>query len=445
MSHARALSRILAAAVLAASAFACKPEDLRTPSQGGSVRAEVTDDTPAGILPYVKVVTDDWTPVTSKERYLEASLTLEDANKIYTGEAKSSCFVYIKGRGKSSWGQPKKPYRLKFVDGRKMFGMHKDKGWILIANYSDKSLVRNLLATRLSKILGMDWTPEMLPVDFYLNGEYQGVYNLVENKEVAHNKVDIDVNAGDYLLEIEQSIDQPHSFKTAQARIPIQFEEPENPTSDQIAYVRNYVDNFESALFSDNFTDPETGYRRYIDVRSFVNNYIAQELSKNVDGNLRKSTPLTLERERGLCLYFLWDFDLAFGNADYFDSEFPGSTSGPEGWFVKDFGLDGYGTGWYPRLFQDPWFVGQVKARWNEVFPELEALLPLIDGLVKSLHDGPERNFKKWDILTHHVWPNVTVPGTYQGEIEYLKNFYKTRLAWLNTAINELETSYEED
>ena len=439
MTLARAISRILAAAVLAAAVSACKPEDFHTPSQGGSVRAEKPDDTPAGTLPYIKVVTDDWVPVTSKERYLEASLTMEDANRIYTGEAKSSCFVYIKGRGKSSWGQPKKPYRLKFVDGKKMFGLNKDKGWILIANYSDKSLVRNLLAARISKILGMDWTPEMLPVDFYLNFEYQGVYNLVENKEVAHNKVDIDVNAGDFLLEIEQSIDKPSYFKTTKARIPIQFEEPENPTTEQLSYVRKYVNDFESALFDENFTDPEAGYRRYIDVRSFVNNYIAQELSKNVDGNLRKSTPLTLERERGLCLYFLWDFDLAFGNADYFDAEFPGSTSGPEGWFIKDFGLNGFGTGWYPRLFQDPWFVGQVKTRWNEVYSDLEALLPVIDELVASLHDGPDRNFKKWNILTRYVWPNAKVPGSYAGEIEYLKDFYKTRLAWLNTAINELE------
>lgn len=428
-----------AAAVACALISGCQPEVAVAPSTGPSVHLGRPDDTPKGILPYISLSTDDWMPVTSKEKYLLGSMVTEDAHNVYTGEEKTTRAVYIKGRGQSSWGQPKKPYRLKLETSAKLFGLRKDKGWILIANYSDKSLVRNLLAARLSKILEMDWTPEMLPVDFYLNGEYLGVYNLVENKEVAKNKVDIDLAGGDFLLEIEQNLPNPRSFKTAIARVPVQFEEPELPSNEDFIYVQGYLNRFETVLFGDSFADPETGYRNYIDVRSFVNNYIAQELSKNIDGNLRKSSPLTLERKRGLCLYFLWDFDLAFGNADYFDNEFPGSNPGPEGWFVREYGREGYGTGWYPRLFQDPWFEEQVRERWNEVYPALAALSDEIDVLVASLKDGPERNFAKWNILGRYVWPNAAVPGSYTGEVAYLKNFYNARLAWMNEAINKTE------
>ncbi len=440
MDFLRTLLRTAAAAAVVLTLLpGCQPEVAVAPSTGPSVHLGRPDDTPKGILPYISLSTDDWMPVTSKEKYLLGSMVTEDAHSVYTGEGKTTRAVYIKGRGQSSWGQPKKPYRLKLETSAKMFGLRKDKGWILVANYSDKSLVRNLLAARISKILEMDWTPEMLPVDFYLNGEYLGVYNLVENKEVAKHKVDIDLPGGDFLLEIEQNLPNPRSFKTAIARVPVQFEEPELPSNEDFTYVQDYLNRFEAALFGDNFTDPETGYRSYIDVRSFVNNYIAQELAKNVDGNLRKSSPLTLERKRGLCLYFLWDFDLAFGNADYFENEFPGSNAGPEGWFIREYGREGYGTGWYPRLFQDPWFAAQVRERWNEVYPALSALSDEIDVLVASLKDGPERNFARWDILNRYVWPNTAVTGSYAGEVAHLKNFYSARLAWMHEAINKTE------
>lgn len=138
-------------------------------------------------------------------------------------------------------------------------------------------------------------------------------------------------------------------------------------------------------------------------------------------------------------MYHVWDFELTLGNCNYF-SKFHGACidNGYKGFFVKGYGLQGYGAGWYYKLFQNPAFRSKVKARWKEVKPMLEKEIPdYIDSMYLYVKDAAERNFQRWNILGVWVWPNVEIPGSYNGEVRYMKQFYQIRLAWLDSEINK--------
>ncbi|MBR6881481.1 MAG: CotH kinase family protein, partial [Bacteroidales bacterium] len=168
-------------------------------------------------------------------------------------------------------------------------------------------------------------------------------------------------------------------------------------------------------------------YRSYIDVPSFINYYIIQEITKNPDGNVRKSTYLTKEKGKPLEMYHVWDFDITLGNCDYTNFE------KPEGWqmrYVK----------WYNQLFFDPAFKKSVVDRWNELYPTLLTQVPAFLDRQYALMAGAEaRNFDRWQILGVKVWPNYYYFPTYGQEYDFLKDFYADRLAWLNGMINSSE------
>ncbi len=385
-------------------------------------------------IPTVRLFTDGKALIRDKENYVNGSVRVEDPACIYSADTLYEGRMRIRGRGNSTWGMPKKPYKIKLDEKASLLGMPKDKEWCLLANYSDKTLLRNITAMEVSRILDMAWTPRMRSVDVYLNDEYLGCYTLSEHKKVAAARVDIDTDEGDVYLEIEENQDEPRCFWTGMG-VPIMFSDPDEPDDALFDSTVKYFEEFEAALQANDFTDPEKGYAAYIDVDSFVNYYIIQELVKNVDGNLRKSSFLTRSPGGKMVMYHVWDFDLALGNCDYFDAAVG---CGYTGFFIKDYGSWGRNWGWYPRLFSDPAFVDKVQARWKEVLPQLKNVPDFIDVQRTLLYGAEERNFERWDILNRYVWPNAKVLGTYAAELNYLKTFYTGRLNWLDTNLMRL-------
>ena len=378
-------------------------------------------------IPTVHITTEGGKAIDSKEDYVKASFRFEDPSRFYTDEESVEVTGRIKGRGNTTWGMPKKPYRIKLDEKTDLFGSPGDKDWILLANYSDKTLLRNIMAMEISRICGMSWTPMMLSVEVYLNGQYQGVYAFSDHKEVAGHRVNIEVAAetdleGGYYLELEEAMDEPVCFKTVWDT-PVMFHEPEHPTEAQQRYVKEWFDNFERALERVQ-GQHDYAYRSYIDVPSFINYYLIQEITKNPDGNVRKSTYLTKEKGKPLEMYHVWDFDITLGNCDYTNFE------KPEGWqmrYVK----------WYNQMFFDPEFKKAVVDRWNELYPTLQTQVIAFLNRQYTLMAGAEaRNFDRWQILGVKVWPNYYYFPTYQQEYDFLKDFYADRLAWLNGMIN---------
>lgn len=398
-------------------------------SGGGSVSYEIvlTDD-----FPTVRIYTDGGALITSKTDYVTGRIVIDDPERRYSEMEHFEGTMKIRGRGNSTWNMPKKPYRIKLDKKASIFGIPEDKDWVLMANYTDKSLLRNTVAMGISRICGMSWTPAVCQVEVYLNDEYLGCYDWSEHKKVSSHRVQIS-SEGNY-LEIEAAIDEPVWFRTGM-NIPIQFKEPENPDEERIAYVKDFLNSFEECLKSDNRGDQATGYPSRIDIPSFVNQYIVQELTKNIDADLFKSQFLTLEQGGLLTFPHVWDFDLAIGNCDYFSGH-PGMDNSYKGWYIRNYSQEGRNTGWYWYLFKDPAFVAAVKSRWKELYPALEALGEDIPAKASRLSGAAHRNFDRWDILGIYVWPNVMVLGDYMAEVRYMQKFYQDRLRWMDSEID---------
>jgi hypothetical protein len=377
-------------------------------------------------LPVLRILTDNVAPVVSKDTYLSAQMTLESD---VAGAAAVIGGLQIRGRGNSTWGMPKKPYRLKLTDKQSLLGMPSSKDWVLLANYSDKTLLRNRLAMELGAGIGMAWTPRTAFVEFYLNNRYEGVYLLSESIKVAKDRVNIDELeeddvaadqlSGGYLLEVDFRQDG-HTMITATDKLPVVFQSPEEPAPAQEAYIKGYIDEFERVLHSEDFANPATGYAAYIDVDSFIRWFLVNELFRNRDANMWSSCWMYKPRGGKLHMGPLWDFDIAAGNINYDDGYLAA------GWWVRD-------GPWFERLFEDPVFVARVRQIWNEIrADQLPAMLRSVSAHAAALQQSQLNNFQRWPILESYVWPNSTIPGSYPGEISYLNNWLLTRITWMS-------------
>jgi hypothetical protein len=255
--------------------------------------------------------------IDSKEIWVESTAyTLYDplGNLILSGTTD------IKGRGTSSWEWPKKPYSLKLSEKTSLLDMPKHKRWNLLANFYDKTLLKNELAFELGYIFdNMKWTPHSQQVDLYLNGKYRGVYQLTEAIKIDSNRVDIkDISNKNpdrgYILELNLS-DQDESFyfKTSRGFIFL-CSDPDEDLEGLIEKITTDVQTAEDALYSSNFKDPDTGYRKYFDVNSFIDWWIVEEISKNFEVNYLHGQYMYYDNnQQKYCMGPIWDFDSAFG------------------------------------------------------------------------------------------------------------------------------------
>ncbi|MCD2502346.1 CotH kinase family protein [Clostridium sp. NSJ-145] len=386
-------------------------------------------------IPLVEITTKDNGTIT-KESYIQGEIIITDSY-----ENVQSLSMKIKGRGNSTWIGEKKPYRIKLDSKSSILGMEAEKDWVLLANHYDKTLVRNKLAFDLANEIGVKYTPDSRFVDVVLNGEYLGNYLLCEQVEISKNsRVTIpeltseesDENniTGGYLLEINARLDEETNWTTNMMKVPISFKNPEVPNDVQYNYITNYIDEFEKAINSDNFSYNGKHYSEYIDVDSFINFYIVQEVMKNKDAQSFSSIYLYKDRNGKLGMGPVWDFDLSGGNSD--DNE----CKDPSNWYIRQ-------GQWYSCLFKDPIFAQKVEERFKEVEGTLRSLNSKIDSISNSIEESRIKNFERWKIIgTNSLWPHVN-NYTYEGEINYLKNFLNDRVSWIYNNFELIEDPEE--
>ena len=390
-------------------------------------RAAVADLESTG-LPVVSLFTPNGVDITSKDYYLESLMSFVNTD----GSETFADSTNLKGRGNSTWGCPKKPYAIKFDKKKSLLNLPEDKSWVLLANYYDATLLRNDLAFYIGeKMSTLDWTPHYQQVDLMLNGQYKGIYQLGEKVKIAKKRV----NVGDdgFVLEIDAKAGADEiTFTTTHLPQPVNIKDPEVEVNDEnYNYVKTYVTDAENALYSENFTDTEEGWQKYMDMDSFVEWYLINEIAKNNDAIFYTSCYMNLKRGKKLKMGPLWDFDVAFGG--YWDNERGRTIANvPENFYIK-------GASWYSRLFQDPAFVAKVKERFNEIYANRQQIYDHIDANAAKIKAKIYEENKIWGCQTATSASEDEVKAAYQEKVDYLKTWIETRLTWLNENINALQ------
>tara|TARA_Y100000816_G_scaffold287016_1_gene269051 strand:- start:262 stop:1590 length:1329 start_codon:yes stop_codon:yes gene_type:complete len=362
--------------------------------------------------------------------------------------------ITIEKRGNSSQEQEKPPYRFETVDNNgennnvKLLGLPEENDWILYAPWSDKSLLRNVLIYSLSNEMGR-YAPRSKFVELYLNKEYRGVYVLMEKikrdkNRVAISSLDPNSNFGDnltggYILKFDwaEAGDNNGGFFSLidGMRYNYHYPKPDEISSEQENYIQSYINSYENIMNSNKYNSEE-GYSSFIDIGSFVDFIILQEISRNVDA-YGLSTYIYKDKEsinNKLTAGPIWDFNHGFGNCDYYKAW------ETVGWNISytynDMDQRAF---WWLKLWNDDNFQEMIKDRYKllrESTLSTNNINTLIDQYVFKLGTSVNKNFTKWPILGEYIWPNKQVFDTYQEEIIYLKTWIDNRLTWMDSELN---------
>jgi subtilisin-like proprotein convertase family protein len=365
--------------------------------------------------------------------------------------------IGIETRGSSSSGFPQKTYGIETRDingiqkDTVVLGMPAEHDWILYAPYDDKTCIRNILSYDIANKTGHYASRTQL-CEFVLNGQYQGIYVMMEKVKRDVNRVNVnkllpteitgDDLTGGYIIKVDRD-DGPGSYWTssypADDGTPVNFVHvyPDFTTMapQQRSYIMAYVDSLEDALAGPSFTDPAIGYRKYIGVNTFIDYFILNEVSNNVDG-YRLSTFFHKDKmSKGGKLKAgpAWDYNLAWWNADYCNGDQYNT------WAYQIGSVCGGGwqpNFWWRRLLEDPNYTAELRCRWDDL--RLTTLsIPVLDNYIDSLaaylNEAQARHFQAWPILGVYTWPNPSPLATdYAGEIANMKNWMHNRIAWLD-------------
>ena len=375
-------------------------------------------------LPTVVVNIADGEEVIEKEKNLISNVYIisEDGTNLLATSG-----TEIRGRGNASWDFPKKPYRLKFDEKQSPLGAPASaKKWTLLSNYGDKTLMRNMLAFEVSRRVGLSFTPFCHPVDLIINGEYRGCYQLCDQVEAAKGRVDA---KDGYLVEIDAYAYNEEVWFSSNRGTPVTIKHPDEDdiTQEQRKFINDYFNRMETAVFASNFTDEAEGYRKYLDLDSFLKNFIVGEFAGNTDTYW--SVYMYKDAADGK-LYTgpVWDYDLAFEN-DY--RTYPINN-------LWDYIYASNGSVASEAVRQmvsrivkeDP----QAKARLIELWEaacndaDLKSLNTVVDQNAQLLQESQELNFKRWKILNQHVHMNFQALGSYDKEVGTVKNYIDGRL-----------------
>ncbi len=383
-------------------------------------------------------------------------LTAEDGSVVYNGGLSQ-----VKGRGNATWGYPKRPYQIKLDSKTSLFGMGKAKTWLLLANYYDKSLIRNALVMDMADQIGLKDPVKYVYVDVYANHQYLGNYMFCEKVEVGSNRVDItdlekateeqnsadldtysrggDVNSsaagtykyynipnnpaditGGYLLEFDYAgryLNEASGFVTNND-VPVVIKSPEYASKAQVEYIRSYVQAAEDAMYSvSGYNSAGKHYSEYLDVDSAVLHYLLEEWCRNPDAGfssfyIYKDSDLSGDNK----IHFdqVWDYDTSFGNLT--DLNF--GMDGADKWWAKS-------VRWFKALFAHEDFAEQVETAYRDtVLPVSQGITAALPDYKNELMASAAMNFLRWD---RNAVVNGDTASSFSGSIDYLAAFIAAR------------------
>ena len=367
------------------------------------------------LIPQFTITTEDpgIAEIPSKDYYLNATLTVDGKGiyENYTGKTE------VKGRGNSTWGYSKKPYRLKLDKKSEICGLGKAKNYILLANHIDPTLMLNSVAFKIGQLLEMPFTNHAIPVDVVLNGKYKGSYLLTEQIEIKESRVDIDEN-NSVMWELDSYFDEDPKFRSEAFNLPVMVKDPDL-TTEQFEYWKNDFNRFVMQFVQ----EPLEGnsYVDMIDIESVAKYLITFNLVHNMEINHPKSIFIHKEGKGKYVMGPIWDFDWAY---DYEGKEVHfGSYETP----LFSTEMNGVGTAFFQRFLQD----SRVRSIYKEVWQDfkvnkLNELLQYIDEYAKTIKPSVTRNSE--------LWENTR---SFDAKVGELKNWLENRVGYIDREVDQ--------
>ena len=384
-------------------------------------------------LPVVYMNTESGYDITSKTTFVNGNVTIEGTDKL-PGLPTAKC--RLRGRGNTTWEWPKKPYLIAFDEQQSIFGLPRHKRWVLLANFMDRTLMRNMVSMKVASFMThLAWTPHSVPVELVLNGKHRGTYLLIEQVRVDKDRVNISKEEG-YLFELDFHYDNPVQWVDPHGScwgmgngIPfgIKYPDSDEITAQQKTYAKSYISEVASVVYGDGFADPKNGYAKYLDVDSFIDYWIVFEVMTNHELNNPGSVFFHKDKDGLLTAGPCWDFDWGV-------LSFNTSPQGKTGLVCGD-------AIWYSRLFKDPAFKARVKARFLELLPQLETIPDYMEECRALLKESAKLNFAMWnpaDDRNMNGWQiiNGDENMTFDSATDRLKENYKTHLDVVKRKLN---------
>ena len=348
--------------------------------------------------------------------------TLTSMNGILTESS-----VKFKAVGSLSWYQSrihtslqlgKNEFDLLFSSDLSLLDSPVGKTWSLYTNKGDRTMLHNRIAFDLSEMSSLEYTPRFNHVNFMLNGRYYGTYLLGEDLEVSKGRVNVGEDG--FLLGVGSDI-AGTSFNTGHLEQPVSIIAPKaSQTQESLAYLSSFVSSAESALFSSDFTNVSSGWQKYMDIDSFVDWYLINEIAKNTNGAFQKNCMMNLMRGGKLKMGPIWDFESAFNtNSSY------------NGFVVKN-------STWYARLFKDPVFVSKVKERYGYFYNHKNDIINGISANAEYLKYAILEDNNKWNTFTSTANSSSQAWALYQNTVFSMEKWLNSRMDWLKTEFDAM-------
>ncbi len=401
-------------------------------------------------LPTLSIhVQDNILPTVKGEDFSSQSLLIYDK-----GTRIQDYPIQFRVRGNYSSTHENKAFRVKFDDGKSHHMMRgsanesptKAKKWVLINSYRDKTLMRNPVAWAVSKRAERSWTPWSQVVDLVVNGDYRGTYTLadavtVDNKrigitEMTENDIDEENITGGYFIELDNYYDQEPNHFLSEYGNRLSIHEPDEDVLQpkQFWYIQDAWNHMEEVAYSSNYADPEKGLPAYLDLQSFFSWFLVSEFNGNTD----MICQVFKYKERGDDHFYtgpIWDADLALENDA---TTYPANER--MDWTYKVRCSTGHWDQFLNRVLsertlfaklQDMWATLRMKGNFNP-----DDLAADVDSLRKEVRASARLNFIRWPYLSQWLSLNPAVPGSWEAEVDRVRNFVRDRVAWMDQMLS---------
>lgn len=369
---------------------------------------------PYANLPRIVIETENFAEIRDNETEHRAHLQVY-GDSMPDGPVLS---LKVRGRGNSSAKMPKYGLKLEFDEKQEMFGMPKNRDWALVANFGDKTHLRNFMMFRLSEWLGARYAPKMQFVELYLNRKYMGLYLFTETVKVGKNRVNIAKTDSSFLFEKEdeKKIDDP--YVTTRRNYMFHVKNPKNLTESSSDLLRNHLNQFEEFIYDSKWVNPEE-IEGWLDLDDYLLHYWVQEFSKNEDGPFARSIYMTWEKGGKIHFGPLWDFDLAFGNASR-------EVNKPaEDWFIRN-------RRWNREIMNNRYVERSATKYWNERKEVFHDLIDSVPVYRKIIEKAIRNEYRRWPVMSNtENWALKDPYDSYDEAVGVMVEWMESRYRWI--------------